>query len=101
MDGKKNKKDKIDLDNLKIITTPQYLGLIVGFVFTIGITYGTFQSMNSDLKDLKKTSQENKTSLDKRIQELQKDINKNLIEIKEKNANMSGQLEVISKHLTK
>ncbi len=80
----------VDIEKIRLISTPQYLGILFGFVFTAGVTYGTFQMMKTELNDLKKQRE----IFEKDVKNIETDIRKILSEINGKVERVDGKLEV-------
>jgi hypothetical protein len=93
----------INLDKVSIITSPQYLGLIIGFVFTIGASVGGFFNMREQISDLKsktveidlKSSEELKTTNRELLSRISS-ITESNTKIRETVAEMRGQLKLLS-----
>lgn len=96
--SKKRKENRIDLSNIKIITTLQYLGIIFGFVFTIGTIYSNFISMKSDLSELKFSFEKSQTDLGNKILNAQIETSRNIKEVSDRISNLEGQLKIVLKN---
>ena len=90
----------INLDKISIITTPQYLGLIIGFVFTFGASVGGFFNMREQISELKnrtneigaKTSEELKNTNDELLSKIST-LTQTNIDIREDVAYLKGLLD--------
>lgn len=83
----------LDLERIKILSKPQYIGLLIGFIFTIGVNYNSFKNMSKDID-----------KLSSRIGGLRQDIasqndkiDNRLVNIQERTAKLEGKLDLLIK----
>lgn len=93
MSKETKKKDILKLDNLSVLTSIQYFGLIIGIAFSLGVTLSSFYGMKEKIGMLHTKTEELKEKITNDISISKNDLENDIDEIKKDTYILKGELK--------